>query len=161
MLTSWLQFLLALAASVSLGVFAGAMALIALALVPHWRTLSPVEFRALFQSLGPFLGHAMIPLAQISAGLCLLSFGAIGLFSKRWLNGSLFSLGALISLLVVYQIQHVPINDALLGTGPLRGEEVGRLLTHWGDWHWARLGFGMLAFVTALRELVRTGYSRG
>jgi hypothetical protein len=73
--------LLAFLSALFLGLLAGAMLLIATALVPYWRSLEPAEFTAWFRKYSPLLGRVMLPLGA-SATLFAISprRGAL----RRW-----------------------------------------------------------------------------
>jgi magnesium-transporting ATPase (P-type) len=132
-----------------LGIFSGAMTLIALALVRYWNTLSPENYRQSFQTVGDFLGAVMIPLMLLSIVCTLICTIIFKENRKRWLFA--FILVALI--IPLYAFAHGPINDQILGNLPLSTEAISDLRQKWVLYHWVRTLLGLGAFGCCVRTL--------
>jgi hypothetical protein len=133
-----------------LGLLAGAMLLIAAAIVPFWSSLEPSEFARWFRDHSPLLARIMLPLG---AGATLLSLLTAALVRPR--SSLAFRWWALVAALAVavaavYPLYFVAANAALAG-GSLSPDEVALELQRWRTWHWVRTVAGTLAFLAALR----------
>ena len=68
-----LEAISAYLAAATLGLLAGAMLLIATAIVPFWSSLELAEFARWFERYSPLLGRVMLPLGAASTLLSLLA----------------------------------------------------------------------------------------
>ncbi|HZP40813.1 MAG TPA: anthrone oxygenase family protein [Candidatus Binatia bacterium] len=136
-----------------LGLLAGAMLAIAVALVPYWTTLPPAELRAWFRMHAPRIGRLMFPLGG-GAALATLVVAALARRAEPKRRGWLWLAGAaVLGVVVVTATVNEPINEALWGPGTLSEAETARLIAAWGPWHLVRVGCGVLGFYAALRAL--------
>jgi hypothetical protein len=141
--------LLALLAALFLGLLAGAMFLIATAIVPYWRSLEAAEFTAWFRKYSPLVGRVMLPL-----GASATLFAIIAAFAARSGDGAGFlwlttAAGLAVIVAAVYPVYFTSANAALAG-GDLQSSEVAVELGRWRAWHWLRTSAGLLAFLAAL-----------
>src|SRR6058998_1276304 len=123
-----------IASALLLGLLAGAMLLIALALAPFWQSLPPAEFRAWFAANAFRIGRLMIPLGAAAALAAVAAACALGV--------------GIITLAV-----NEPANERFAAPGVLGDAETRALLARWVAWHWVRVGLGLGGFVAALRAL--------
>lgn len=137
---------------VFLGLFTGAMLLIAVSLVPYWQALSPEAFRLNFQALGPFLGQVMVPLMLLSIGLTVVNLLLTKEGRGRWTPPFLLVVG----IVPLYALIHGPVNALLLGESVQSASEIGALRSSWFFWHWVRTVLGSGAFLLSLRNLYRS-----
>jgi hypothetical protein len=143
---------LAYLATAALGLLAGAMLLIAVAIVPFWSSLEPTAFADWFRAYSPLLGRFMLPLGASAAILAVLAAAlARPLSSPRF--GS-FALAAALAVAVgaVYPLYFSAANAAIAGKS-LGADEIAAELVRWRSWHWFRTGAGVLGFLAALRGL--------
>jgi len=135
------------------GLFAGAMLLIALAIVPYWQSLDPQVFHNWFLLHAHHLGDAMVPLLMASVSLSAVTF-ALAFRLKR--KSRLLSAGAFFSLmaiLVIYMIANRPVNSVLLNGESLSAITIRNSLAAWRFWHWVRVLFGVVSFGFSIATL--------
>jgi len=146
---SRLASVLAYLATAALGLLAGAMLLIALAIVPFWVTLEPIEFARWFRTYSPLLGRVMLPLGASATLLAVIAASFVRpVFSAAscWL----VSAAALpVAAVGTYPLYFSSSNAALAG-GRLEEGQVSAELLRWRTWHWVRTVAGLLAFLAAL-----------
>src|SRR5881628_4079519 len=140
-----------IASAFLLGLLAGAMLLIALAVAPFWQSLPPAEFRAWFAANAFRIGRLMVPLGAAAAlaavAAALAGRGAPG--SPSLLRAAACAVGVGIVTLAVNE----PANERFAAPGALTDAETRALLARWVAWHWVRVGLGVGGFVAALRAL--------
>ncbi len=130
-----------------LGLFSGAMLLIALALVPFWRSLPPTEFRAWFAAHAGRIGGLMIPLGAASAVAAVAALVAVP-ECRGWLG---LAAASTVGVVVVTVVVNEPANRLFATAGALGDEETRKLLDRWMRWHWVRVALGLAAFAAVLR----------
>ena len=144
--------LLAYLAAAALGLLAGAMLLIAVALVPFWADLEPTGFARWFREHSPLLARIMLPLGASATVLAVLAASLARPLSSphaRWLVVAAVLAAAVAA---VYPLYFTSANAALAG-GALGASEITAELQRWRIWHWVRTAAGVLAFLAALRGL--------
>src|SRR5437899_1301894 len=140
-----------IASAFLLGLLAGAMLLIALAVAPFWQSLPPAEFRAWFAANAFRIGRLMVPLGAAAA----LAAVAAALAGRRaparpsLLRAAACALGVGIITVAVNE----PANERFAAPGALTDGETRALLARWVAWHWVRVGLGLAGFLAALRAL--------
>jgi hypothetical protein len=140
-----------LAAAV-LGLLAGAMLLIAMAIVPFWTTLEPTEFARWFRDYSPLLGRFMLPLGASATALTMFAVALARPVSSphfRWLA---VAAALAVGVVAIYPLYFSSANAALAGGG-LAASEIASELHRWRKWHWVRTGAGVLSFFAVLRGL--------
>jgi MFS family permease len=138
-----------------LGLLAGGMLVIGVAIISFWRSLSPSDFQAWFASYSHLIGRVMLPLGvgSIAATVATLVACWSGPTTRRrWL---LIATIAAIGVMVTYPIFFVGTNESFV-RGGLSDSAVRTLLDRWATWHWIRTGLGIVGFVAALRALQRS-----
>jgi MFS family permease len=138
-----------------LGLLAGGMLVIGVAIISFWRSLSPSDFQAWFASYSHLIGRVMLPLGvgSIAATVATLVACWSGPTTRRrWL---LIATIAAIGVMVTYPIFFVGTNESFV-RGGLSDSAVRTLLDRWATWHWIRTGLGIIGFVAALRALQRS-----
>jgi len=134
-----------------LGLLAGGMLLIAVAIVPFWRALPPAEFRAWFAANSFRIGALMVPLG---AGAAVASVTALvvggGLSSRAW---RLAAAAGAVGVVVVTLTVNEPANVRFASAGALGDDDTRALLARWVVWHWIRVALGGGGFYAALRAL--------
>jgi hypothetical protein len=140
-----------IASAFLLGLLAGAMLLIALAVAPFWQSLPPAEFRAWFAANAFRIGRLMIPLGAAAAlAAVAAALAARGLPARRsHLRAAACALGVAAITLAVNE----PANERFAALGDA---ETRTLLARWVAWHWVRVALGVGGFLAALRALTGT-----
>ena len=142
---------LAAASALLLGLLAGAMLLIALAVAPFWQSLSPAEFRAWFAAHAFRIGRLMIPLGA-AAALAAVAAAAAG----RGLPGRASRLRAAAAALgigIITLVVNEPANERFAAPGVLDDAGTRALLARWVAWHRVRVALGLVGFLAALQAL--------
>jgi Domain of unknown function (DUF1772) len=135
--------------AVLLGLFAGAMLAIGVALVPFWRRLSPAEFRAWFSEHSPRIKRIMYPLG-VSATTSAIASVATG----RGARNQGFAGGSALAACGVTGITlavNEPANQRFATPGALTDEQTTALLERWMRWHWIRIALGVIACYAEVR----------
>lgn len=132
------------------GLFTGAMLLIAVAILPYWESLPPLEFRSWFSVNAKFLGAVMVPLAQ--ASVLFSGLQLIAVWKQKGL-ARVLAIGVVACstfILLEYVLVHKGFNITLIGTTPMSEIEAAGMLFVWKLWHWVRLILGGTAFAFSL-----------
>ena len=129
------------------------MLLIALAIVPFWKTLEPIEFARWFRQHSFLLGRIMLPLGASATVLAVVAASLlrpVGSPPFRW-----FALATAFAVAVaaICPIYFTSAN-AILVDGNLEASEIAVELQRWSAWHWVRTAAGLLGFLAALRGLL-------
>jgi hypothetical protein len=140
--------------------FAGAMLLIRVVLVPFWRRLSPDAFRGWFRDHSGRIGAVMFPLgaaATLSATAAAVVSRDLPRARRRplWLAAA-----CTIGVTVVTMVVNEPANEQFNGRD-LPVEETPALLVCWRRWHTIRVLLGAVAAVSAVRGLSHHSRSHG
>jgi hypothetical protein len=130
----------------TLGIFAGAMLLIATAQVPYWKSLSPEEYRTQFKAIGPFLGKAMVPLMLTAILLAGLNVAVNTGTRLPWAIAT----GLVLAIVPLYAAVHAPVNAQLLGADSLDAVALTALRAKWVLWHGVRTALGFASLITSL-----------
>jgi hypothetical protein len=144
--------LLMVLSSLVLGLLAGGMLVIGVALIPFWRSLPATDFQAWFASHSHLIGRLMIPLGVGGVAVTVASLVACWRqpgARRRWLLVAAISV---VGVMVTYPIFFAAANGAF-ERGGLSDPAVRALLDRWTSWHWLRTGLGTLGFFAALQAL--------
>jgi len=142
-------------ATTLLGLLAGGMVLIALGLVPYWRSIDPADFTTVFAASLPTVGGTMIFLTILGTGSMVLAAGVSAwkkLPTRHWLIGG--AVGALVMLITVPL--YFGAANPLLAGGTLTAADISAELATWQQMHWFRTAVGILALFCA----IRAGYAQ-
>jgi hypothetical protein len=135
-----------------LGLLAGGMLVIGVALVRFWQSLAPSDFQAWFAAHAHLVGRLMIPLG---VGAMAVTAAAVAAgwrgsaTARRWL---VVAAVAAIGVMVTYPLFFAATNAAFV-RGGLSDAAARSLLARWATWHWVRTGLGGCSFVAALCAL--------
>lgn len=143
--------MLAYTTALMIGLLAGAMLFIGVALVPFWQGLPPAEFRAWFALHSTRIGALMFPLgiAAVIASLGALIRDRSG--PKRW--SYLVAFAGALAVVIVTVAFNEPANIRFAAPGGLSDADTIALLARWKVWHWIRVTFGVIAFAASLKAL--------
>src|SRR5438034_6718542 len=115
-----------IASAFLLGLLAGAMLLIALAVAPFWQSLPPAEFRAWFAANAFRIGRLMIPLGAGAAVAALAAtFAARRLPTRR---SHLRAAACALAVAIVTLAVNEPANERFAAPGALTDAETRALL---------------------------------
>ena len=144
--------ILLIASSLSLGLLIGSLLAEAFILVPYWREMDSAEFLKLHGSLGPKLYGYFAPLTilgtiiPIAAAVTPIILGApVGL--------SIIPAFLVSTMLVIYCAYFKGANHSF-ETGSVGIDGVAEELRKWAQWHWVRVGLGLVAFFASLLVLL-------
>ncbi|MEM1271998.1 MAG: hypothetical protein AAGI08_18270 [Bacteroidota bacterium] len=144
-----IESVLLLSSTAILGLFAGAQIAEARLLVPAWKEMSADEFFAYYPAAGPrihgffaplTIAATILPLVAVATGLIRGTQPAI-LF---WILG-VSTLAFFSTFFLYFKAANQSFTDRTLTDDELPGE-----LNRWGAWHWARIGFELVAFGCSL-----------
>lgn len=143
-----------LLSSLSLGIFVGAQLTEAVLFVPYWKSLPADDFFDFYRNYGRKIHRFFAPLTIVATVVPL--FTVVYSFVRQDGNQALFGLMGLftLSFFSTYFLYFKKANrrffDRSLSETALRNE-----LKKWGQWHWLRVGFELLAFGLSLFLLMR------
>ncbi|MDW3646397.1 MAG: hypothetical protein R8P61_05030 [Bacteroidia bacterium] len=136
-----------------LGIFLGAQITEAVLFVPYWKSLDPDDFFELHKTYGKkihqffaplTIAATLIPLATVGYQMIkqddhLLLWGVMGL--------------ATVAFFSTYFLYFKKANQSFADRS-LSNEALPRELNKWGNWHWGRIFFEILALLSALALLL-------
>lgn len=121
-----------------LGLLSGALLLLALAFVPYWQSLQPLEFTQWFGTNVHFIASVMKPLGFSATGVVWLATGLAvwkKLPTRHWLIAA--SVCAFI-MLITFPAFFASANAAL-AEGAMSAAEITQKLAQWESVHWVRV----------------------
>ncbi len=136
--------------TVLIGLLAGGMLLIALGLVPYWRSLNPHEFTSIFAASLITIGGTMALLTVLATGSILVAAGLATwkkAATRNWLIGAAISA---IGMLATVPIYFGGANSLLAGSSLSIAEITAELIT-WQQMHWLRTVMGIISLFCAIR----------
>lgn len=148
-----LEILLVLSSGI-LGIFSGTQITEAVLFVPHWKALSADDFFELHRTYGKKIYQFFAPLTIISTLLPLITvaYGFISQSNNQILFGLAgFSTAAFFS---TYFLYFKKANKSFADRS-LTDEELPLELRRWGNWHWGRICFELIAFICTLLLLTK------
>jgi hypothetical protein len=147
-------FAIGVLAVVFLGLSAGALLAEACVLVPFWRAENPESFLRWYKQHASLLLRFFGPLEAVS-GLLIVSSAALAWLGQ--LPGrALLSLSAVLAVGVLASFPLYFKNaNASFAAGSIPPAKVGVELTRWANWHWARTGIAIVAFLVAAIALAQ------
>ena len=147
--------LIAQIAALLLGLLGGALLLLALAFVPYWQSLDPLEFTQWFGANLHFIADAMMPIGVSATGITLLATGLAvwnRLPTLRWLvAASVITL----CMFATFPIYFSGVNAAL-AEGAMSAAEASQQLAQWQGVHW----FRTVAAIAACFCAISAGYAK-
>ena len=148
-----MEILLILSSSI-LGVFLGAQITEAVLFVPHWKTLSADDFFELHKTYGKKIYQFFAPLTIIATLLSLITtaYSFVNQSDNPILFGLMgFSTAAFFS---TYFFYFKKANKSFADRS-ITDIELPLELRRWGNWHWGRICFEIIAFICALLLLIQ------
>jgi len=137
-----------------LGVFLGAQITEAVLFVPHWKTLSADDFFELHKTYGKKIYQFFAPLTIAATLLPLITVACS--FINQSDNQILFGLMGFstIAFFSTYFLYFKKANKSFADRS-LTDKELPLELKRWGNWHWARICFELIAFICTLILLTK------
>jgi hypothetical protein len=147
-----MEILLILSSSI-LGVFLGAQITEAVLFVPHWKALSADDFFELHKTYDKKIYQFFAPLT-IAASLLPLITVAYS-FINQYDNQILFGLMGFstVAFFSTYFLYFKKANKSFAERN-LTNEELPYELNRWGNWHWGRICFELIAFICTLLLMI-------
>ncbi|MDY8135980.1 hypothetical protein [Aquimarina sp. 2201CG5-10] len=132
------------------GAFIGAMILIALVLVPFWRTSESQVFLDWFTTYSGSIDSLMFPLGPGVMVLAILAF----FLSKENRVLWVFTIILIFANILYYLIYFLPTNTSFKEQ-TIAINEVSGELTIWLRYHWQRIFFALGALITSIMAVFR------
>ena len=140
--------------SLSLGIFVGAQLTEAVLFVPGWKSLPADAFFDFYQNYGGKIHRFFAPLTIVAAVVPF--FTVLYSFVSQSGNQALFGLMGFSTLAFfsTYFLYFKKANQRFFDRS-LSDQQLLDELKKWGQWHWLRVGFEILAFGLSLFLLMR------
>jgi len=147
-----MEILLILSSSI-LSVFLGAQITEAVLFVPHWKALSADDFFELHKTYGKKIYQFFAPLTIASTFLSLITVAYS--FINQYDNQILFGLMGFstVAFFSTYFLYFKKANKSFAERS-LTNEELPYELNRWGNWHWGRICFELIAFICTLLLMI-------
>ena len=133
----------ALLATVTLGLAAGAVLAEGAVLVPWWRSLPPESFLAWYAANAARLFWFFGTLEMVSAALVVAA--ALLVRSRLFVAAALLTAGVLAVFPLYFQAVNASFEAATIAPSDVAAE-----LGRWARWHWVRTGMAIAAFAAAV-----------
>lgn len=148
MIYSTLTEMLATISTVTLGLFAGGLALEGLVLVPYWRTLSPNEFFALHRQFGKRLYAYFAPLTTAAVVLSIIAAAVDRKSIARWICAAL-AMSVLMSFPLFFQKANLAFE-----TRSIPDHNLPAALKKWSNVHTARTFVAIAALIASVTAFI-------
>lgn len=137
-----------------LGIFLGAQICEGVLFVPYWKSMTPKYFFELHKTYGKKIYHFFAPLT-IAATITPILTATYAVINN--ISGSIFSLLMGIFTLFFFSTYFIYFKQAnkSFAEASISDEELPNELNKWGKWHWCRIGFELLAFISSLLALIQ------
>ena len=144
-----INILLLLSSSLILGVFLGAQISEACLFVPIWKKMNPDDFFDQHESVGPIIYRFFAPLT-IAATLIPLITVLVNLIQGTEQTGLFCVLG--VSTLIFFSTYFLYFKEAnqKFSDRTISNAELPSELIKWGNWHWLRIVFEAIAFLSSI-----------
>lgn len=144
-----INILLLLSTALVLGVFLGAQIAEAILFVPIWKSMDADDFFQQHDSVGPIIYRFFAPLTIAATVIPLLAV-ALNLVSGASHIVLFIILG--VSTLVFFSTYFVYFKEAnqKFADRAISNEDLPAELNRWSNWHWFRIAFETIAFITSL-----------
>jgi hypothetical protein len=133
----------ALLATLTLGLAAGAVLAEGAVLVPWWRSLPPESFLTWYATNAARLFWFFGTLEMVSAVLVVAA--AVLVRSRLFVAAALLTAGVLAVFPLYFQAVNASFEAATIAPGDVAAE-----LGRWATWHWLRTGMAIAAFAAAV-----------
>ena len=144
-----LNAILLLLSAAVLGVFLGAQIAEACLLVPIWKQTEPDEFFEQHKSVGPLIYKFFAPLTIAATVIPLITVIINLIFNPN--QKALFLILGL-STLAFFSTYFLYFKEAnqKFADRTLSNDELPHELVKWGNWHWTRIVFEAIAFISSI-----------
>ena len=135
--------------AIILGIFLGAQIAEACLFVPIWKKMDPDDFFEQHKTVGPMIYRFFAPLTIAATLLPLLTVIINLIYTDKqrlllWIMG-LATLAFFSTYFLYFKTANQKFADRSLENAELSGE-----LSRWGKWHWGRIVFEAIAFVSCV-----------
>ena len=132
-----------------LGIFLGAQIAEAVLFVPYWKAMRADDFFELHKTYGKKIYQFFAPLT-IAATIVPLTTSIYGLANVARLQFYWIVLGASTLIFFMTYFLYFKKANRSFADRSLSDEKLPRELIRWERWHWGRIIFQVIAFLTAL-----------
>ena len=146
-----LEILLSLSTGI-LGIFLGSQITEGILFVPYWKTLTPKDFFELHKTYGPKIYQFYAPLTIAATMIPLMTVG-YGLYTGMSDLTYLLIMGVFTVLFFGTYFLYFKNANAKFADASIPDVELSGVLSTWGNWHWLRVGFECVAFISAILTL--------
>ena len=138
-----------------LGIFLGAQIAEAVLFVPNWKALKADDFFEFYQNYGKKINQFFAPLTIAATVIPLITVGYYMVNQTE--NRLLFGLMGLSTLAFfsTYFLYFKKTNKSFTERS-LSNKKLPKELKRWGNWHWGRICFELIAFVCCLLLLLNS-----
>lgn len=144
-----LSNILLLLSSLTLGVFLGAQIAEACLFVPIWKKMNPDDFFEQHESVAPLIYRFFAPITIAATIIPLMAVLVNLIFSADNLVAFVILGGSTLIFFSTYFLYFKEANQ-MFADRSLSNEELPDELIKWGNWHWFRIVFEMIAFLASL-----------
>ena len=148
-----LSNILLLLSSLTLGVFLGAQIAEACLFVPIWKKMNPDDFFEQHESVAPLIYRFFAPITIAATVIPLIAVLVNLIFNTDHLMAFVILGGSTLIFFSTYFLYFKEANQ-MFADRSLSNEELPDELIRWGNWHWFRIVFEMIAFLTSLYLLL-------
>lgn len=146
-----LEVLLSLSTAI-LGIFLGSQITEGVLFVPYWKTLAPKDFFELHKTYGPKIYQFYAPITIAATIIPLVTVG-YGLYIGMSDLTYLLTMGVFTGLFFVTYFLYFKNANTKFADASIPDGQLLDVLTTWGKWHWLRVGFESIAFISAIIAL--------
>lgn len=140
-----------IAATLALGLLAGALLTEGAILVPYWRRMEPEEFLRLHGTMGPSLYRYFAPLT-IAGVMLPTGSGAVSIALEDGAIGRVIAAVLCLSALAIYFVYFKQAN-AKFAEHTITADELPAELRRWANWHTTRTAIVIAAFACSVWAL--------
>jgi len=141
--------ILLLSSSLILGIFLGAQIAEACLFVPIWKKMKPDDFFEQHESVGPLIYRFFAPITIAATVIPLITVLVNFIFNSNQLV-LFYILGG--STLMFFSTYFLYFKDAnqMFADRSISNEDLENELVRWGNWHWFRIVFEAIAFLSSI-----------
>ncbi len=138
----------------SLGIFLGTQLTEAILMVPYWKSLTPNEFFQLHKTYGNKIYRFFAPITIVATIIPLVTAILI-IQSSSTVNWSVLIMGiSVIAFFATYFLYFKHANSNFENRS-IHDHDLSKALINWEHWHWTRVSFELIAFLSSLIFLIK------
>lgn len=145
--------ILLLSSSLILGIFLGAQIAEACLFVPIWKKMNPDDFFEQHESVGPIIYRFFAPITIAATVIPLIAVLVNLVFNSNQLMLLYILAGATLIFFSTYFLYFKEANQ-MFADRSISNEDLENELVRWGNWHWFRIIFEAIAFLSTVTILL-------